>query len=100
MTYAKKPHLSRSLKTWGFFPCSKNCIRAHGGQREVVQQGLVSTELQFKNSPVALHLFVKLVILSIQQGKTGIVGPSETCLAFPFLTLINATQQTIKHKVH
>lgn len=64
-----------------------------------MQQGLVSTELQLKNRPVTLHLF-KLVILSIQQGKTGGVGPSQTCLAFAFLTLINATQQTIKHKVH
>lgn len=60
-----------------------------------MQQGLVSTELQFKDSPVALHFF-KLVILSIQQGKTGAVGPSQTCLAFAFLTLINATQKTIK----
>lgn len=63
-----------------------------------MHQGLVSTELQFKNSPVALH-FLNLVILSIQQGKTGVVGPSETCLAFAFLTLIKATPQTIQHKV-
>lgn len=63
-----------------------------------MHQGLVSTELQFKNSPVALHFF-NLVILSIQQGKTGGVGPSQTCLAFAFLTLINATLQTMQHKI-
>lgn len=97
MTYAKKPQLSKSLKDF-FFHAVRICITAQGAQRKVVHQGLVSTELQFKNSPVALHF--NLVILSIQQGKTGVVGPSQTCLAFAFLTLTNATLQTIQHKVH
>lgn len=59
-----------------------------------MQQGLVSTELQFKNSPVVLHF--KLIIPSTQQGKIGVGGLSQTCLAFAFLiaALINATQQT------
>lgn len=87
------------LKDFFFFHAVRICITAQGAQRKVVHQGLVSTELQFKNSPVALH-FLNLVILSIQQGKTGVVGLSQTCLAFAFLTLTNATPQTIQHKVH
>lgn len=98
MTYAKKPQLPKSKRLLFFFHAVRTCITAQGAQRKVVHQGLVSTELQFKNSPVALH-FLNLVIFSIQQGKTGVVGPSQTCLAFTFLTLINATLQTIQHKV-
>lgn len=69
----------------------------HKEPRAKLCKGLVSTELQLKNSPVALHFF-NLLILFIQQGKTGVVGPSQTCLAFAFLTLINATPQTTQHK--
>lgn len=98
MTYAKKPQLSKSLKDFFFFHAVRICITAQGAQRKVVHQGLVSTGLQFKNSPVALH-FLNLVILSIQQGKIGVVGPSQTCLAFAFLTLREATPQTIQHMV-